>query len=79
MFCINVQTKNILVIEAIKAIVSLDSDTTYDEKHYSLSQSDQEKLKQIVKKSDNNELKFLSLDEAKEATKEYLIRLGAKI
>ena len=65
MISLNIQTTNQKVVDAIKSIILLDPTTTYSLSQSSISQNDAKILKELVKKSDNNELEFYSLDEMK--------------
>lgn len=76
MISLNIQTTNQKVVDAIKSIILLDSTTTYSESQSSISQNDAKILKELVKKSDNNELEFYSLDEMKEKSSKYLEELN---
>lgn len=76
MISLNIQTTNQKVVDAIKSIILLDSTTTYTESQSSISQNDAKILKELVKKSDNNELEFYSLDEMKEKSSKYLEELN---
>lgn len=76
MISLNIQTTNQKVVDAIKSIILLDSTTTYSESQSSISQNDAKILKELVKKSDNNELEFYSLDEMKEKSSKYLQELN---
>lgn len=76
MISLNIQTTNQKVVDAIKSIILLDPTTTYSESQSSISQNDAKILKELVKKSDNNELEFYSLDEMKEKSSKYLEELS---
>ncbi|MCZ6157198.1 hypothetical protein [Campylobacter ureolyticus] len=76
MISLNIQTTNQKVVDAIKSIILLDPTTTYSESQSSISQNDAKILKELVKKSDNNELEFYSLDEMKEKSSKYLGELS---
>ncbi|MDU5325998.1 hypothetical protein [Campylobacter ureolyticus] len=76
MISLNIQTTNQKVVDAIKSIILLDPTTTYSESQSYISQNDAKILKELVKKSDNNELEFYSLDEMKEKSSKYLGELS---
>ncbi|MCZ6104584.1 hypothetical protein O6B34_00635 [Campylobacter ureolyticus] len=76
MILLNIQTTNQKLVDAIKSIILLDPTTTYSENQSSISQNDAKILKELVKKSDNNELEFYSLDEMKEKSSKYLQELN---
>lgn len=76
MISLNIQTTNQKVVDAIKSIILLDPTTTYSESQSSISKNDAKILKELVKKSDNNELEFYSLDEMKEKSSKYLQELN---
>ncbi|MCZ6134620.1 hypothetical protein [Campylobacter ureolyticus] len=76
MISLNIQTTNQKIVDAIKSIILLDSTTTCSESQSSISQNDAKILKELVKKSDNNELEFYSLDEMKEKSSKYLEELN---
>ena len=76
MISLNIQTTNQKVVDAIKSIILLDPTTTYSLSQSSISQNDAKILKELVKKSDNNELEFYSLDEMKEKSSKYLEELS---
>lgn len=76
MISLNIQTTNQKLVDAIKSIILLDPTTIYSESQSSISQNDAKILKELVKKSDNNELEFYSLDEMKEKSSKYLQELN---
>ncbi|MDU7070401.1 hypothetical protein [Campylobacter ureolyticus] len=76
MISLNIQTTNQKVVDAIKSIILLDPTTTYSVNQSSISQNDAKILKELVKKLDNNELEFYSLDEMKEKSSKYLQELN---
>lgn len=76
MISLNIQTTNQKVVDAIKSMILLDPTTTYSENQSSIGQNDAKILKELVKKSDNNELEFYSLDEMKEKSSKYLQELN---
>ncbi|MCZ6133294.1 hypothetical protein O6B42_05285 [Campylobacter ureolyticus] len=76
MILLNIQTTNQKLVDVIKSIILLDPTTTYSENQSSISQNDAKILKELVKKSDNNELEFYSLDEMKEKSSKYLQELN---
>ena len=63
---INIQTANHSIVEAIRAIIALDPETTitYDNEDY-LSQADQQDLKKLVEADKRGELKYQAFDEFK--------------
>lgn len=79
MTTLNIQTNaSKSTIKALKDLIySIDPDYKEDENGY-LSKEDEEDLRQIVQKNERGELEFLTIDEMKERSREYLKTLGAK-
>ena len=75
---INIQTANHSIIEAIRAIIALDPETTitYDNEDY-LSQADLQDLKKLVEADKHGELKYQAFDDFKTEMRSYLKTKGA--
>ncbi|RAZ57439.1 hypothetical protein [Campylobacter hyointestinalis] len=77
MTSINIQTANSSIIDAIKAIIALDPETTisYDDEP-SLSAADIRDLKQIVQADKRGEIKYTPFEEFKTEMRAYVKSIG---
>lgn len=67
-------------IQAIKDLIySIDPEAFIEDENANLSKEDAKDLKEILAKRKRGELEFISLEEMKQRSKEYLQSLGAKI
>ncbi|MBC2882437.1 hypothetical protein H7R39_04005 [Campylobacter sp. Marseille-Q3452] len=81
MTSINIRTDNSNLIEAIKAILQLDpkAQVTYDDDLGELSLADAKHLQEISDADDRGEVKYYSVDEMRERSKEHLGKLVASL
>lgn len=78
MTSINIKTANRSIIEAIKAIITLDPNAhiSYNDNSLNLSVKDANDLKEIIEADKNNEINYLSEEEFKKNKIKLFKKLG---
>lgn len=79
MTSINIKTANSGIIDAIKAIITLDSNSfiSYENNSPELNVKDAKNLKEIIEADNHGKIKYLSEEDFKQNKKKLLKKLGA--
>lgn len=78
---LNIQTDNINIIQAIQALVKLDSTTiiTYDDEPRHLSKEDEDRLQKTYDSVKSGKMKYHSKADIIKSTNETLRKFGANV